>query len=376
MAKAVQKNEGASMSAKTFALIKNLLCSKTFFGNLEQQSNHIQLDCFIQSGNCQPITGKIVCINPTFLTMKTENWEVYPFAFPYENYFPVTFEEQLDSNLSFGTDISDYSFCKNKLQFLVSELRSRKDRITFHHHFGDCIQLCLENNKFQNKFHVIHCSQLIASVGLANIITATYYCLNEENPDSFLLTETREWKRLENSSLAQYVKMSLCCSISMIPTMYGVRLANHLQLGIPFCTELHDVVLSNTVNLKWCKTPGYSSNVKLNISATMKEAIDRLAQSRFVQVEEEREESEFPNRLLTYYSIMFNSVDFITITLVSNSVIFMVIALYKVEKRDKSELLQFAQIRRMNEELKSILMNLPEGIILINDESHEIVLQN
>jgi len=28
----------------------------------------------------------------------------------------------------------------------------------------------------------------------------------------------------------------------------------------------------------------------------------------------------------------------------------------------------------MNEELKSILMNLPEGIILINDETEEVVL--
>ena len=42
---------------------------------------------------------------------------------------------------------------------------------------------------------------------------------------------------------------------------------------------------------------------------------------------------------LTYYSIMFNYVDFITITLVSNSMIFMLIALYKIEKRDKTELL-------------------------------------
>jgi c-di-AMP phosphodiesterase-like protein len=79
---------------------------------------------------------------------------------------------------------------------------------------------------------------------------------------------------------------------------------------------------------------------------------------------------------LTYYSVIFNYVDFITISIVSNSMIFMVIALYKVEKRDKTELLQFAQIRRMNEELKSILMNLPEGILLINNETHEVVLQN
>ena len=42
---------------------------------------------------------------------------------------------------------------------------------------------------------------------------------------------------------------------------------------------------------------------------------------------------------LTYYSIRFNYVDFITISIVSNSMIFLLIALYKVEKRDKTELL-------------------------------------
>jgi hypothetical protein len=30
----------------------------------------------------------------------------------------------------------------------------------------------------------------------------------------------------------------------------------------------------------------------------------------------------------------------------------------------------------MNEELKTILMNLPEGIILIKDETQEVALQN
>ena len=52
-------------------------------------------------------------------------------------------------------------------------------------------------------------------------------------------------------------------------------------------------------------------------------------------------------------------------SVIANSMIFLFLALYRIEKRDKTELLQFAQIRQMNEELKSILMNLPEGIILI-----------
>jgi c-di-AMP phosphodiesterase-like protein len=66
---------------------------------------------------------------------------------------------------------------------------------------------------------------------------------------------------------------------------------------------------------------------------------------------------------------MYGYFDYITTPIFFNTLIFLFIALYKIEKRDKTQLLQFAQIRRMNEELKTILMNLPEGIILIKDET-------
>ena len=56
--------------------------------------------------------------------------------------------------------------------------------------------------------------------------------------------------------------------------------------------------------------------------------------------------------------------------------IYMFLAMYKIEKKDKTELLQFAQIRQMNEELKSILMNLTEGIILIEDDNEKVALIN
>ena len=60
--------------------------------------------------------------------------------------------------------------------------------------------------------------------------------------------------------------------------------------------------------------------------------------------------------------------------IIASTMIYLFLALYKIEKRDKTELLQFAQIRQMNEELKSILMNLPEGIILIKDDTEEVAL--
>ena len=70
---------------------------------------------------------------------------------------------------------------------------------------------------------------------------------------------------------------------------------------------------------------------------------------------------------LTYYSIMFAYVDYVTISLLSNTIILLTFLLYKMEQRDKMEFLSLKQILQMNNELKSILMNLPEGIVLINE---------
>ncbi len=79
---------------------------------------------------------------------------------------------------------------------------------------------------------------------------------------------------------------------------------------------------------------------------------------------------------LTYYSIMFSYIDTVTISLLSNTIIFITIALYKIEKKDKMEFLAYKQIMQMNEELKSILMNLPEGIVLIDEETNKVSLNN
>ena len=79
---------------------------------------------------------------------------------------------------------------------------------------------------------------------------------------------------------------------------------------------------------------------------------------------------------LTYYSIMFSYIDTVTISLLSNTIIFITIALYKIEKKDEMEFLAYKQIMQMNEELKSILMNLPEGIVLIDEETNKVSLNN
>ena len=77
-----------------------------------------------------------------------------------------------------------------------------------------------------------------------------------------------------------------------------------------------------------------------------------------------------------YYTLMYKYVDFITIAVVSSTMFFVIYAIYKSELRDKTELINIAEIKRMNEELKNILMGLPEGIVLISEKNGQVVLNN
>jgi c-di-AMP phosphodiesterase-like protein len=77
-----------------------------------------------------------------------------------------------------------------------------------------------------------------------------------------------------------------------------------------------------------------------------------------------------------YYTIFYEYIDFVTISIVSTTMLFIVYTLYKNELKDKSQLLFMTEIKRMNEELKNILMRLPDGIVLINENNGQVVLYN
>ena len=270
-----------------------------------------EMKYFMEKGNCQPPVEKIVCLNPTFVTLKTEpRKNTAPFRSPYQGYFPVLFEEELTfkSNLNIGTNLSQmslYSYCKTKLQSLVSKLRFHQNRITFHFHFDDIFELCLGNVKMQNKFHVIHCSWEFARCGLANILPLANLCLQSESPESMLLIEERlldVWKIPIDVSIKDWIQNSACCPFSLIPTLYGVRLVDHVKLGSPVCGQLHDhLTLRPMQQMKWIKVhPNYSSNIKMDVSSPLKEAIGKLASMRYART---------PDELLTFYVILQSLLD-------------------------------------------------------------------
>ena len=91
------------------------------------------------------------------------------------------------------------------------------------------------------------------------------------------------------------------CSLSMVPTIYGMRLTNHFILGSPSPVKLHEKIAKDQfLILKWQNVTDFAGNFKLDFSPVLRNAIDKLAASRFFSVS--RTFSEYP--LNTYLHIL------------------------------------------------------------------------
>lgn len=80
----------------------------------------------------------------------------------------------------------------------------------------------------------------------------------------------------------------------MIPTLYGLRVANHLLLGCP------DPLVGSrrpSVPLQWKKVPPYSDNIRLNLLPTIGDFFSRLQKKCFIGTEGKVDEHFTP---LTY----------------------------------------------------------------------------
>ena len=239
-----------------------------------------EMECFFRTGNFEPLLPpNVACIiNPTLMTVAAKPY-LFDTKCPFFTHFPIPPDEHLTTKFNFEEN-SAYAYCKARLKFVVTEVRARMSRITIYFHFAPGIDLCLEKANWKKMFHVIHCSTHSDKVGLASLISAAVPCLVDA-PEAVLLSETTSWMKLDQPTVTNYVETSLCCSLSLIPTMYGVRLANHLQLASPVCMKMHDYHATNRVMLKWLRSPEFSSNVIMELSPCLKTAISRLGELCF-----------------------------------------------------------------------------------------------
>ena len=94
--------------------------------------------------------------------------------------------------------------------------------------------------------------------------------------EAVLVTETiASHFEKQTPTLVDSVESELYCPLTMIPTIYGVKLLDHVRLGSSVCCQLHDhFKAAAPITFKWYKTPvSFSANVQMEISATLKKVI-------------------------------------------------------------------------------------------------------
>ncbi len=184
-----------------------------------------EISLYFETGNCNFYSKKkdIFAANPTLLDPKSLNWQVDISSCPFDSYLPLPFDE-LEASAEGGV-VTRY--CQKQLKNLVAEYRRKMKNVKFHFYASEDLQYCLSETT--EKFDVIDSSGLADEVGLANVLVSTIQRL-ELHPDALLLTESVDWGNLE-STVALYLESSLGAPLSMIPTIYGLRLMNHVDLG-------------------------------------------------------------------------------------------------------------------------------------------------
>ena len=197
----------------------------------------------------------------------------------------MSLNDKLEEKYQPGSSV--YTYCRSKLQSLVTELRLRKERNRFHFYFGDSLELCLTNEELHNKMHVIHCSVgFVRFAYLSNILSSVTCCLSTDMKEAVLVTEMVQ-HRLENKicPLINSIQCDLCCPLTMVPTVYGMKLLDHVRFGSSVCCTLHDNFVSAVhLTLKWNKTPvAYSPNMQLKFSPALKKVISDLAETCFTR---------------------------------------------------------------------------------------------
>ncbi|XP_046633289.1 uncharacterized protein LOC124312836 isoform X2 [Daphnia pulicaria] len=210
--------------------------------------------------------SKPVCVNPTLLIPKTHDWKIYSLFTPFDSYLPMEKGELITSD----EQIMTHS-CSEILKRLVSSYRSRIPTVKIVFHLEEALKHCYSD---ANKFDVIDCSGFVSRVGLANLVVACCQKLSD-NPNAIFYTTIITDS---HHSANNIVETSLCAPLSMIPTIYGLRLADHVELR----DSAVDYLRCNThrkrrpVILCWEKVPKFQ-NIKLDPSPDLNRCLTKLA---------------------------------------------------------------------------------------------------
>ena len=238
--------------------------SSTLHGKL-----YLEVENYFKIRDCRVNSSEAVSFNPTFLQPTTGKW-IVPSACPFDGYLPLPLKELEEKN---GT-ILDY--CRGVLKKRLIAFRERKKDVKFCFHLGDAMDFCYEDSPL--KFDLIDTSTLADDVGLANLLNAAPRKLRSN--ESVLFTES--FMRLDMLiSAEQYLNEMLCCPLSLIPTIYGLRLKDNIGLGSEMPPPF---LVANTsfsfFRLFWMKALPFEG-VSLVLSQTLEDSLDRLKTACF-----------------------------------------------------------------------------------------------
>lgn len=241
---------------------------------LVQETKH-----YFESGNCS--LGKIVersALNPTLLEPDTLCWRIDGSSCPFDSYLPLSLNELETTN---SVECVATRYCQTALQKLVKNYEKFKNNVQIHFRWTEDLKICHTGTTL--KFDVIDCSTLADDVGLANVILSGRELLNTHSPDALLMTVSSDWSKT-SLTVAKFVEESLCAPISMVPTIYGLRLADAIELGSVILQERENP--PTTIN--WHPVPQFE-NVSLGVSPSLERCMKNLEKMcYFIENEEDK----------------------------------------------------------------------------------------
>ncbi|EFX82902.1 hypothetical protein DAPPUDRAFT_101078 [Daphnia pulex] len=267
--------------------ITKYLMKRNAIGDLEDSLGRIieqEFQAFYERGSCRLQNElETVCINSSFLNPDTEQWQVDYASCPFLGYLPLSQDQELITSVK---DKILLPTCQKILKDTVNSFRSRIADIQVFFHLEDALEFCFTN---ANKFDVIDCSSA-DRIGLANILNAASGRLSN-NPGAVLFTTSQDWDTFA-PTVELYVEHVLCCPLRMIPTIYGLKLNDYVELGSRYPPSWYYAVPSN---LSWQKAIHFFQNIVMSPSSSLTEFLNKLAQKCFVS-----ERFPKPSQVLSY----------------------------------------------------------------------------
>jgi len=120
------------------------------------------------------------------------------------------------------------------------------------------------------RFDAVDFSVLPDQIGLANVLNAGGQVLRSL-PESILMVES-DWESVGVASLREYIESSLGAPLSMIPTLYGLRLANSQK----------NISASSPARMMWRRAPVYQNLGKADLVPSIKPFLTQLAKKCFL----------------------------------------------------------------------------------------------